>query len=292
MKLCRSRTVLRAALAALATGALGLTTSGCSTSAPRALQPGRTYETTISAKTAAVRVYLDINAPRAITYIVAEGEADLSDGGCELSVQDAGVTTNELVTGNNLYFKVPPAARAATSGGKPWAEVELQSGSQRGPGVAPSSALTELDPAPLLELLALPPQRSTFAGNGTIGRQAVTEYRLDYPVAELSRPAPDGTLPAGLASLIAQLPHPSKASLPVYVWLDNRGRAVQLTASATLETEPASPSPFQAALANQLPATVSVRLDLGNFGEAVRLVPPVAAEVARVPLSELQAGLL
>jgi hypothetical protein len=78
----------------------------------------------------------------------------------------------------------------------------------------------------------------------------------------------------------------------VYVWLDSAGRAVQLAASATLETEPADPSALQASLANELPATVSVRVDLGNFGERFTLEAPSPGEVSRVPVSQLQAGVL
>ena len=45
----------------------------------------------------------------------------------------------------------------------------------------------------------------------------------------------------GVMSLIAGLPHPDRTVLPVYVWLDRQGRAVQIAASATLETEPSAP---------------------------------------------------
>ena len=85
---------------------------------------------------------------------------------------------------------------------------------------------------------------------------------------------------------------PVRETFPVYVWLDSEGRLVQLEASATIEREPPSPSPAQAALANLLPTTVSVKLDLDDFGVPVKLEVPAAAEVARLPLSRLQAGLL
>jgi hypothetical protein len=208
------------------------------------------------------------------------------------------VTTNELFTGNNLYFQVPEEARA-TSRGKPWDEVVLHAPARRGPAAAGGSApagpaLTDVDPAPLLGVLAAQPERSVFVGKAIIGDHPASEYRLDFRTAALVAPALDeaGKTNGGLIGLIAGLPHPGKAILPVYVWLDSQGRAVQLATSATLETEPTDPSGLQAALANQLPATVSVRVDLGDFGERFALEPPPVAEVSRVPISQLQAGVL
>jgi hypothetical protein len=218
---------------------------------------------------------------------------NLSSGACALGVQAAGVTTNELLTGNDLYFEVPKGARG-TSRGKPWAEVVFGSRPRNGPEAAPASELTDVDPAPLLALLAARPERSVFVGKGVAGGRAANEYRLDFRTAALVAPAlgAGGEMKGDLISLIAGLSHPRQAILPVYVWLDRQGRAVQLLIGATLETEPANPSALQAALANQLPATVSVRVDLRNFGERFNLEPPRVGEVSHVPVSQLQAGVL
>lgn len=289
------------ALATLAAGVLGLGVTGCSHSSAFGPKGPTIYEATIAAGTARVWVYLNVQAPRATTYILAEGETNLSSGDCALGVQAAGVTTNELFTGNDLYFQVPEEARA-TSGGKPWKEVVFRASAQRGrggPGGAAGlalagPALTDVDPEPLLGLLAAQPERSVFVRSAIVGGRPASEYRLDFRTSTLVAPSlsKGGGTNAGVISLIAGLPHPGKAILPVYVWLDSAGRAVQLAASATLETEPADPSPLQAALANQLPATVSVRVDLGNFGERFTLEPPPLGEVSRVPASQLQAGVL
>jgi len=280
-------------LAIAATGALCLAVTGCASSAPPVPKALAIYEATISARTARARVYLNVHAPRASMYILAEGEANLFSGAYSLGVQAAGVTTNELFTGNDLYFQVPEGARA-TNGGKPWAEVVFGSGPRSGPDAAAGSELTEVDPAPLVGVLAAQPESSIFVAKSVVGGKPAREYRLDFRTSALVAPlfGGGGEMKRGVISLIAGLPHPSEAILPVYVWLDRQGRAVQLATSATLETEPANPSSLQAALANQLPATVSVRVDLGNFGERVRLEPPPVGEVSRVPLSQLQAGVL
>ena len=279
-------------------GSLCLVATGCSKSAALVPKPLAVYEATISARTARVWVYLDVQAPRATTYILAEGETNLSSGAYALGVQAAGVTTRELFTGNDLYFEVPEAARA-TSGGKPWAEVVFGSTPQSQPEAAAGPALTgpeltDMGPAPLLDVLAAQPESTVSLGTGMVGGRPADEYRLDFSAGALVAPGPgaDGKVKGGLISLIAGLPHPSRAVLPVYVWLNKQGRAVQLVISATLETEPAKPSALQAALANQLPATVTVRVDLRNFGERFRLARPAAAEVSRVPVSQLQAGVL
>ena len=96
----------------------------------------------------------------------------------------------------------------------------------------------------------------------------------------------------GVLGLLAQLAEPVEQQFPVDIWLDGEGRLVQLTASATLEKEPALPTPAQAALANLLPTTVRVTLDLRDFGAPIKLQIPPAPEVARIPLARLQAGLL
>ena len=286
------------AVATVAAGVLGLGLTGCSHGSALGPKGPAIYEATISARTARVWVYLNVQAPRARTYILAEGETNLSNGDCALGVQAAGVTTNELFTGNDLYFQVPEEARA-TSGAKAWDEVVFRSTARRGPAVAAGSALagpalTDVDPAPLLGVLAAQPERSVFVASAIIGDRPAREYRLDFRTSALVAPSlgTGGETNAGVISLIAGLPHPGKGILPVYVWLDRQGRAVQLATSATLETEPADPSALQAALANQLPATVSLRVDLGTFGERFTLEPPPTGEVSRVPVSRLQAGVL
>jgi hypothetical protein len=298
------------AVAALAAGSVCLGT-GCSGSVALGPEGHAIYEATVSARTARAWVYLDIQAPRSTTHILAEGETDLSNGACALGAQAGGVTTNELFMGNDLYFQVPEEARA-TSGGKLWDEVVLRASAGRGRAAAAGSALagpelTDVDPTPLLGVLAAQRRHSVFVAKSIIGDHPANEYRLDVPTASLdarsaSLAGPDAGPDAGpgkgrgsdggVLGLIAGLPHPGKAVLAVYVWLDDQGQAVQLTASATLETEPAHPSALEAALANQLPATLSVRVDLGNFGERFVLKPPPLGEVSRVPVSQLEAGVL
>jgi hypothetical protein len=287
-----------ASRASIAAGALCLVATGCSNSVALGPKGFAIYEATVSARTARVWVYLDVQAPHATTYILAEGETNLATGECALGVQAAGVTTDELFTGNDLYFQVPQAARG-TAGAKPWAEVVFGSRHRSGPDEAEGSAptgpeMTDVDPAPLLGLLAAQTERSVYVGTGLVGGRPASEYRVDFRTAALVGAARGGGggMDGGVMSLIAGLPHPDRTVLPVYVWLDRQGRAVQIAASATLETEPAHPSALQAALANQLPAALSVRVDLRNFGTRFKFEPPPIGEVSRVPVSQLEAGVL
>ncbi len=165
-------------------------------------------------------------------------------------------------------------------------------GTAGGPGVAPGSSLTEVDPAPVLALLRVRPSGVTVVRQAMAAGQAAREFALTYPTAALSRPGPDGTGPGGVLALIVQVASPKLKYFRVDVWLDREGRVVQLEASTALDREPVSPSPAQAALANQLPTTLTVRLELAGFGQPMDLDLPVAADVARMPLSRLQAGLL
>jgi hypothetical protein len=265
--------------------------AGCGSTSPSAPTAGRVYQRTVSARTAEVQVVVHIDSPRASTYILADGQVDLSSSGCALTVFETGATVHEVLAGSDLYFELPAAARA-TNEGKPWAEVDLRSGRQEGPGVAPGSPLTEVDPAPLLAVLKVRPSGLAVVGQTSSQGRPTLEYRLTYPTATLDRRAPDGAMPGGVLGLIAQVANPRPKYFPVDVWLDHRGQVVEMEAGATLNREPRSPTPVQAALANQLPTTLTVRLELGRFGQPVDLDLPAGREVARMPLSRLQAGLL
>jgi hypothetical protein len=259
------------------------------------------YARTVSAKTAQTAVDLHIAAPRAGTYITAQGAVDLSVPGFALAVQEAGINLKELLRGDRLYLQVPASARAANAG-KAWAEFVLRTGPAAGGPVLAGpvlagpvlagSVLMAVDPAPDLDLLRAAPASTTRLGPRELDGVSATEYRLDYLATELASVARGGALRAGLVSLLAQIAHPRPAQVPVYVWLDSRGRLVELEVSVVLGTEPRSPSPAQAALANQLPTTLSVDLYLGHFGESVALVPPAAARTNELPLSELEGGTL
>jgi hypothetical protein len=284
-------TVARALAVAVLVG--GATSCG---TAAIGLNVAGVYARTVSAKTAQTAVNLHIDAPRAGTYVTAQGAVDLTAPGFAIAVQEAGMSLTELLRGDRLYLEVPTSARAANAG-KPWAEFELRAGQEptAAAGAGPvlmGPALMAVDPAPVLDLLRLAPASATRLGARSLDGETSTEYRLDYSPSELTSSAHDGVLRAGLVSLLAQIAHPRPAEIPVYVWLDDRGRLVELEVSVVLGTEPSSPSPAQAALANQLPATLSVEVYLGHFGEPVRLAPPPAARTNELPLSELEGGTL
>jgi hypothetical protein len=265
--------------------------AGCGATSRASPSTGTDYIRTVSAHTAQVEVVLHISSPHASTYIVATGQVDLSDAGCALTVFDSGTTVHELLSGRDLYIELPLRARS-TNGGKPWAMVELRSGRQEGPGLAPGSPLTEVDPVPVLALLRVRPSGVSVVRQAMVAGQAAREFDLTYPVAALGRPGPNGTGPGGALALIVQVASPKLRYFRVDVWLDREGRVVQLEASTALDREPVSPSPAQAALANQLPTTLTVRMDLAGFGQPMDLDLPMAADVGRMPLSRLQAGLL
>jgi hypothetical protein len=269
--------------------------TGCATAASR-LNVEDVYARTISARTAQTAIDLHIGAPRAGTYVTAQGRADLTTPGFAMAVQEAGLSLNELRRGDRLYLEVPASARAANQD-KPWAEFDLRTG--RGPGsgdeVEPAlmgPVLMAAGPAPVLDLLRLAPTSVARLGPDRLNGEPSTEYRLYYSTTELTSSRPRDALRAGLVSLLAQIAHPRPAEIPVYVWLDHQGRLVRLDVSVVLGTEPVSPSPAQAALANQLPVILNVDFYFGHFGEPVRLVPPATARINQLPLSQLEGGTL
>ena len=119
-----------------ALGVLAATATGCAASSGGLVVSGsssKTYERTIGARTARVVVDLQVDAPRSRSYVLAEGEVELSTSSCALSVLETGTTVRELLAGGDLYFELPAFARTTTNG-KPWAEVALRSGREVGPG--------------------------------------------------------------------------------------------------------------------------------------------------------------
>ena len=92
--------------------------------------------------------------------------------------------------------------------------VELRSGRQEGPGLAPGSPLTEVDPAPVLALLRVRPSGETVVRQAMVAGQAAREFALTYPVAVLGRPGPNGTGPGGALALIVQVASPEAQVLP------------------------------------------------------------------------------
>jgi hypothetical protein len=287
---------------ALAASVLVGGATGCGTH-PGGWNVESVYARTMSAKTAQTAVNLRIGAPRAGTYVTAQGRVDLAVPGFAMAVQEAGTTLNELLRGDQLYVEVPASARAANRG-KPWAEFQVRpgppsgTGAAAGPGAGPEltgpltgSVLIAVDPIPVLDLLRLAPAGVTRLGEHLLDGERSTEYRLDYSTSELVS-SHGGALRAGMVSLLAQIAHPRPAHIAIYVWLDPERRLVELGMSVVLETEPGSPSPAQAALANQLPTTLSVNFYLGHFGEPLRLVPPAAARANKLPLSQLEGGTL
>ena len=119
-----------------ALGVLATTATGCAASSGGLVVSGsssKTYERTIGARTARVVVDLQVDAPRSRSYVLAEGEVELSTSSCALTVLETGTTVRELLAGGDLYFELPAFART-TSNGKPWAEVALRSGREVGPG--------------------------------------------------------------------------------------------------------------------------------------------------------------
>jgi hypothetical protein len=268
--------------------------TGCGASSAR-LNVDDVYARTVSARTAQTAVNLHIDAPHAGTYITAQGVVDLTAPGFSIAVQEAGINLTEVLRGDQLYLELPASAWAANKG-RPWAEFSLGAGPGAqavlaGPALS-GSVLMAVDPAPVLELLRLAPTAIARLGKRTTDGVSSTEYRLEYSTAALASAAHGAALRAGLISLLAQIAHPRPGELPVYVWLDSHGRLVGLQMSVVLGTEPRSPTPAQADLANQLPTTLSVDIYLGHFGQRVVLAPPAAARTNKVPLSELEGGTL
>lgn len=175
-------------------GALAVATTGCATSSRPSLGSTSSliytaYERTVKARTARVLVDLGVDAPRSQSYVLAKGEVELPSSSCALTVLETGTTVHELLAGSDLYLELPAFARA-TGDRKPWAEVVLRSGREVGPGVAPASALTEVDPLPMLDLLQLPAKSAVWVGRRIVVGSGLNRVPPAVPGGRAEPPDP------------------------------------------------------------------------------------------------------
>jgi hypothetical protein len=200
--------------------------------------------------------------------IDATGSFDFADksGSMTLTLpatQGAGTQSVMIrVIGPTLYLSVP--ALTAADGGKPWVSVNLSSYLQKqGNGGGALGDLSTGDPTQILGLLQQASGDVTTVGPATVDGVATTHYRGTIDLSKTTPSAPAGTSVASPAQL-QQLEHAfGLGSLPVDVWVDSQGRARQVQVRLSL-----------------LGLTVSVTMNLGDFGAPVSVTAPPSDQTA------------
>jgi hypothetical protein len=227
------------------------------------------YSTTMGAQSAQVRASLKIGG---LSVRVA-GVADLRSGQAVLTVVlPAPIGQVEVrSTGQEYFVRLPPQLQGA-AGGKPWLRVdrgtlETLVGSQLGaPGVGAT-----LDFGGVLAWLQGVSGQIATVAHESVNGTPTTHYRAEVSV---SRVAASMGLDSDAASALTRA---VGRAIPVNVWIDAQGRLRQLQVSLDLTARHA---PQGVAPRAPVSGLAVLTVDLGDFGVAVRPVPPPASLVA------------
>jgi hypothetical protein len=192
------------------------------------------------------------------TYTVkGSGSTDLSGtGNGEFTLVTAGQSIQTRVIGKVLYELLPPAARSAVPGKKPWVRIDTakaaagSNGTVSAPDVAQS--LGYLQNA----------QNVTKVGTETVDGTSTTHYRFQAALPRTSASQLGVSLPT---------------SVPVDVWVDGQQRIreerIQLTITASATASASASASTQS-------VTSTTDLKMSGFGTPVKVTAPPAAQTA------------
>lgn len=260
------------------------------------------YQATKAAKTAKVSLQAQVSgapagtpAPNAIS---GDGVISFSPDAAQLAVKiPSGGTLTIRLLGQVLYLMVPPqAGKPATP--KPWIKIDLDKAAQSSLGASFSSLSPSgsVNPADLLGYLQ---GVSTLKKVGTESIRGVptTHYQGTVDLNKLAAKL-TGQAQKSYRQLVSKL---HTTTVPVGLWVDDRGRATQIrttlpeTTPPTTTTAPpttaghgATTAPTTAApttTAPARPATVTTTVDYYDFGSPVQVSAPPANQVTVIPQS-------
>ncbi len=192
------------------------------------------------------------------TYTVkGTGSTDLSGtGNGEFTLVTAGQRIQTRVIGKVLYEQLPPAARSAVPGKKPWVRIDTAKAAAGSDGTVSAP-----DVAQSLGYLQNA-QNVTKVGTETVDGTSTTHYRFQAALPRTSASQLGVSLPT---------------SVPVDVWVDGQQRIreerIQLTITASATASASASAGTQS-------VTSTTDLRMSGFGTPVKVTAPPAAETA------------
>ncbi|HUO48885.1 MAG TPA: hypothetical protein VMU09_08640 [Acidimicrobiales bacterium] len=182
------------------------------------------------------------------------------------SIAGGGTSTMEFrVVGQTAYLHLPAASSLV--GDKPWIKVDLSSyeAAVGSDSTDPLGGATSGDPTQFLQLLDKLGAQVTEVGAADVGGVPTTEYRGTIDLSKVLGQGAGASGGAGAASSLTQglAQAFGLGAIPVSVWVDNEGRARQVTMNMAL-----------------FGIHLDMTLGLSDFGEAVTVTPPPADQVA------------
>jgi hypothetical protein len=179
-----------------------------------------------------------------------------------------------------LYMKMPFLTRLLPDP-KPWIKVDLEAAREGEANVGQLAQLGQSDPTHILELLGGATRSVDDLGTESVRGTKTTHYRTVLDLVRAARDASGAAQP----SVYGLMQRTGARELPADVWIDRKGRMrkmsyrVELTPPAGTAAPPSDPD------------TMSVAMELYEFGIEVRAAPPPDGDVVDlVELSQQQAG--
>jgi LppX_LprAFG lipoprotein len=198
--------------------------------------------------------HLSLNVSAAGQQVRGAGDETLRDGkltALDLTEQiDEDITLRLRIIGTTLYVQVPPAINRT---GKPWLRVSPNSSEpllkQLSSSVISAQQYAELDSFRHFVTAA---KSVKLAGHDTMDGRRTDHYSIVVDVRKLASQNPN-------SEALAQS---GVSTVPVELWLDQRGRPVRLTEKLAVQGQ-----------------QISVLITLGNYDAPVTISPPPADQI-------------
>jgi hypothetical protein len=246
------------------------------------------YQTTVKAKTADVAFVESVHATSTSgsnesETVTGSGQLDLTNQAFDIRVNSpSGGSVEVLETGGTLFIQVPPSAQSSVPGNKPWESIDLNQVDEAklGKSFAQISSLSSDNPAEALSNLSSVSNNVSKVGPATVDGTATTQYKAEVNLTKVAAEA-QAKAGAPAANAITQEQQALGISvIPVTVWIDSDGRVRQISER--------TPVPTASAGATDGGGTATVTMTFSNFGVAVQLSPPPAAQVANITAQAVQ----
>lgn len=239
---------------------------GLSSQDTRAVQSA--YDKTSDAKTAKVKLNVQVSGQGQQAQVEGSGGIDLSKGNSMLTLETQGQKTEQRTLDGMLYQKLPPSQRKELGHGKPWVKLDLTalSGKQSGQMQDPAQSFDYLK--------GLDGKDVTKVGTETVDGAKTTHYRLTLDVAKLVQ---------GKGKLGEQMKQQLGKHIPVDAWLDGDGRVRQEKVALTVKPESSSADPTASGSPGSDsqkngPIKTSTTVKFSDFGTDVKVTAPPASD--------------
>ncbi|MET8823236.1 MULTISPECIES: hypothetical protein [Streptomyces] len=225
------------------------------------------YDKTAEAESARMTIKMKLAAEGKTITSDGKGVLDLAEGDSVMALTVQDKTIEQRVVDQVLYQKIPGEKAL---GGKPWIKIDLEK-------VAAQQGLSNQqigDPAQTAAYArAITDKDVTKAGTEEIDGANTTQYKVSVDVSKL---------PGG-----EQLSKQVGPTLPMHVWLDDKGRLRRQQIEMTLKA-PASASAKPEGSASPQQLQMSTVMEFSDFGTEVNAEAPPAGQVADMTDQSLQ----